>query len=51
MAIARLDKSEVMREYFGGKFVDLFCNLKRGELQDFASYISPLEYSWYLAPL
>jgi glutamine synthetase len=51
MAIARFDQSEVMREYFGGKFVDLFCTLKRGELQDFASYISPLEYSWYLAPL
>jgi glutamine synthetase len=50
-AIAQFDQSKVMREYLGGKFVDLYCNLKHGELEDFASYVSPLEYSWYLAPL
>jgi glutamine synthetase len=31
--------------------VDLYATLKRGELEDFASYVSPLEYAWYLAPL
>jgi glutamine synthetase len=50
-AIARLDSSEAMREYFGERFIDLYVTLKRGELADFGSYISPLEYAWYLAPL
>jgi glutamine synthetase len=50
-AIARFDSSAVMREFFGNRFVDLYATLKRGELQDFASYVSPLEYAWYLAPL
>jgi len=50
-AIERLRRSEVLRRYLGDDFVDLYCTLKRGEAQDFASYISPLEYAWYLAPL
>jgi glutamine synthetase len=50
-AVARFEKSEFMREYLGSRFVELYSTLKRGELEDFASHISPLEYSWYLAPL
>jgi glutamine synthetase len=50
-AIARLDSSKVMREYLGDRFVDLYATLKRGELDDFSSHVSPLEYAWYLSPL
>jgi glutamine synthetase len=50
-AIDRLRRSDVLRRYFGDDFVDLYCTLKRGEAEDFASYVSPLEYAWYLAPL
>jgi len=50
-AIGRFDSSTVFREQFGEDFVDLFATLKRGELEDFASHVSPLEHAWYLAPL
>jgi glutamine synthetase len=50
-AIARFDSSATFRGLFGEDFVDLYATLKRGELEDFASYVSPLEYAWYLAPL
>jgi len=50
-AIARFDASATFRSLFGDAFVDLYATLKRGELEDFASYVSPLEYAWYLAPL
>jgi glutamine synthetase len=50
-AIRRFESSAVMRRYFGDRFVDHYATLKRGELEDFGSYVSPLEYAWYLAPL
>jgi glutamine synthetase len=50
-AIARFHASEALRGYFGDRFVDLYATLKRGELEEFASYVSPLEYAWYLAAL
>jgi len=51
VAIARFDESQTFRSLFGHEFVDLYATLKRGELEDFASYVSPLEHAWYLAPL
>jgi glutamine synthetase len=50
-AIERFRGSQALRAAFGDRFVDLYATLKRGELEDFASHISPLEYAWYLAPL
>lgn len=50
-AIARFEGSAVLRQLLGERFVDLYATLKRGEHEDFASYVSPLEYAWYLAPL
>jgi glutamine synthetase len=50
-AIGRFAASGLLRRYFGDRFVEHYATLKRGELEDFASYVSPLEYAWYLAPL
>lgn len=50
-AIRRLERSSVMRQQLGSAFVDLYTCLKHGELEDFASHVSPLEHAWYLAPL
>lgn len=50
-AIQRFGASRTLREMLGERFVDLYATLKRGELTDFGSYVSPLEYAWYLAPL
>jgi glutamine synthetase len=38
-----------MRDYFGAKFQSLFATTRRGELRMFESYVSPLEYEWYVA--
>ena len=37
-----------MREYIGERFATLYAGTRRGEMQDFSSYVTPLEYSWYL---
>jgi glutamine synthetase len=50
-AIEQFARSETARQYFGAPFVELFTTVKRGELQDFASYVTPLEIARYLGPL
>ncbi|HEU4589827.1 MAG TPA: glutamine synthetase family protein [Steroidobacteraceae bacterium] len=50
-AIERFAHSDVARRYFGEKFVNLYCTVKRGELQDFAAHVTPLEIARYLGPL
>ncbi|HET9863375.1 MAG TPA: glutamine synthetase family protein [Steroidobacteraceae bacterium] len=50
-AIERFAGSDHARHYFGEPFVNLYCTVKRGELQDFASHITPLEIARYLGPL
>jgi len=50
-AIEQFARSEAARHYFGEPFVKLFTTVKRGELQDFASYVTPLEIARYLGPL
>ena len=50
-ALARFARSETSRHYFGEKFVNLYSTVKRGELEEFASHISPLEVARYLGPL
>jgi glutamine synthetase len=48
-ALAAFEQSEFAREVLGESFVRLYAQTRRGEMQDFASHVSPLEYSWYLA--
>jgi glutamine synthetase len=50
-AIERFARSEVARQYFGEKFVTLYSTVKRAEMQEFASHITPLEIARYLGPL
>ena len=41
-------RGRVLREYLGDRFCALYAAVKRGEMEDFQSYVSPLEYAWYL---
>jgi glutamine synthetase len=50
-AIERFASSTFAAEYFGSAFTNLYATVKRGELADFTSYITPLEMQWYLGPL
>jgi glutamine synthetase len=50
-ALDRFARSEFARRELGEKFVDLFVTVKRGELQDFASHVTPLEIARYLGPI
>jgi glutamine synthetase len=47
-ALARLDASSFLREYFGERFVTLYGLARRGEMQDFNSRVGALDYTWYL---
>jgi glutamine synthetase len=40
--------SPFIREYFGADFQKLFVTTRRGELQEFESHITSLEYEWYV---
>ena len=47
-ALKRLRNSDVMREYLGGRYVDVYAETKMLEYDKFQRAISPLEYDWYL---
>jgi len=47
-ALVAFERSEFAREYLGERFANLYARTRRGEMQDFSSYVSTLEYSWYL---
>jgi glutamine synthetase len=47
-ALSAFEGSDFVREYLGERFQGLYARTRRGEMQDFGSYVSPLEYSWYL---
>jgi glutamine synthetase len=42
------DRSAVMRDYLGGRFVDMFCTVKRTEQDRFFEVVQPLDYDWCL---
>lgn len=42
------DRSQVMRDYLGGRFVDMFCTVKRTEQDRFFEVVQPLDYDWCL---
>jgi glutamine synthetase len=47
-ALGRFGASEFLREYFGERFVRLYELTRRGEMQDFNSRLTALDYAWYL---
>jgi glutamine synthetase len=47
-ALAVFERSEFARQCLGERFASLFALTRRGEMQDFHSYVTPLEFSWYL---
>jgi glutamine synthetase len=47
-AITAFERSEFARQCLGDRFARLYALTRRGEMQDFNSHISTLEYSWYL---
>ncbi|MGQ0385064.1 MAG: glutamine synthetase family protein [Gammaproteobacteria bacterium] len=50
-ALARFGGSAVLREYLGDRFVRLYEETRRGEMQDFLARLSALDYAWYLGPV
>ena len=47
-ALTRFGASPFLREYFGERFVKLYELTRRGEMQDFNSRLTALDYTWYL---
>jgi len=47
-ALAAFERSEFARDVLGERFARLYAQTRRGEMQDFRSYVSPLDYAWYL---
>jgi glutamine synthetase len=50
-AIERFARSELARIWLGEKFVNLYTTVKRAEMEEFNSFITPLEIARYLGPL
>jgi glutamine synthetase len=50
-AIEKFSRSEFARICLGEKFVKLFTIVKRAEMEEFNSHITPLEIARYLGPL
>jgi glutamine synthetase len=50
-ALAAFEVSEFARDYFGEPFTRLYAAVRRGEMQDFNSHVSALEYAWYLTTM
>jgi glutamine synthetase len=50
-AIAQFSRSEFARICLGEKFVNLFATVKRAEMEEFNSFVTPLEIARYLGPL
>ncbi|MGH8285798.1 MAG: glutamine synthetase family protein [Steroidobacteraceae bacterium] len=51
LALERFERSRFANEYLGEAFTRLYVTVKRSELEEFASHVTPLECQWYLAPL
>jgi glutamine synthetase len=50
-ALARFGGSPVLREWLGDRFVRLYEETRRGEMQDFNTRLTALDYAWYLEPV
>ncbi len=47
-ALGVFERSEFAREYLGERFAGLYAATRRGEMQDFNSYVPAIDYDWYL---
>lgn len=47
-AVDYLDKSEVLRDYLGERFIDMYVKVKKTEQARFFEEITELDYDWYL---
>ncbi len=47
-ALDAFERSEVMRDYLGDRFVTMFAKVKRTEQDRFFEVVSALDYDWYL---
>ncbi len=47
-AVRRFDASEVLRDYLGDRFVDMFVSVKQTEQSRFQEVVTALDYDWYL---
>ena len=47
-ALRELEASQVMKDYIGEEYLDVFVLCKENELEEFERTISDLEYMWYL---
>ncbi|HYD30524.1 MAG TPA: glutamine synthetase family protein [Azospirillaceae bacterium] len=47
-ALETFERSDLMRAYFGERFMQVFLATKWAERDKFFAYVSPLEYEWYL---
>lgn len=50
-ALARCAGSRFLPEYLGARFAQLYESSRRGEMRDFATRLSPLDFDWYLEPV
>jgi glutamine synthetase len=47
-AVELMEKSQVLREYLGDRFIDMFVSVKRTEQQRFFEVVTSLDFDWYL---
>ena len=47
-AFKRLRHSQIMRQYFGDAYIDVYAETKLLEYEKFQRMISSAEYDWYL---
>jgi glutamine synthetase len=50
-AIERFERSDFAAHYLGRPFRDLYSTVKRAELEDFDSHVTPLEVAWFMSAL
>jgi glutamine synthetase len=47
-AVDLMERSQVLRDYLGDRFVDMFVSVKRTEQQRFFEVVTSLDFDWYL---
>ena len=47
-AVDHFERSAILRDYLGDRFVTMFSKVKRIEQDRFFEVVSPLDYDWYL---
>jgi len=47
-AIAAFESSDLMRDYLGTRYAEVFSAIKKAELDRFHAQVSALDYTWYL---